>query len=388
MCKCMNMNLNFKQIVFEGDEHPKVNIICDVLTEGLRSQFRDIHSKNKKNVILQHCVSFPYIQTNLDSHIEIFSPLIPYGVRITLFFEKRYEDMSVFDEIVYMQPYPFTLDKINFEIENAEELIKNLSGYQFKIMFYRDINQHSGAGDLVGIDQALYEAPEKIKKKLSGLSISEAFDYCVYKSPKDLINVIHGGYGDLSVVVTVCAERFRKFSERIKSDYFYSDYGDYKYILEYNEKYSVLLRTETINKVTKFRKVAGCTDVINQYTANYVSEFQNLILELIEEVYISIVNDICFWNLKKDLFNLKEGAKKLIIETLLSTSEIKVECPQFEADYNSLIRNQYNLDTSFAEKAISIINKDLMNYLHEYLTRKEDLLSNAFLSCLDNGNKI
>ena len=333
-----------------------------------------------------HCNSVSHIESR--DYTEIYSPFVPYGVVITMLFSTRNIDFSCFDEIVYMQPYPFTLDRINSEIEDAEELIKDLSGYTLKIMLYRDLNQHSGEGDLVGIDQALKEAPDKIKEKLAGFSIADAIEYCVYNSPSDLINVIHGGCGNLSVAISVCTDRFRKYSDRISSDYFYSDYGDYKDILEFREfeKYSVLLQTESINIITKFRKVKGCNDIIYQYTCNYIDMFQPLILDFLEEVYVDIVGDICFWNLDKDLISLKEGAKKVIKKYLLETSKSKEKCPQYESEYNALIRNKLHLDTLFEEKAISLINEKLMDYLHAYLERKEELLSKPFLEVVDKGD--
>lgn len=142
------------------------------------------------------------------------------------------------------------------------------------------------------------------------------------------------------------------------------------------------MRPETINRVTKFRKVKGSDDVIKSYAKNYIVEFQDLVLELIEEVYMDIIKEICFWNLEKDVNSLREGAKRVIEKSLLRTSSVKEQCPQFESEYNEKIRNNLKLDTLFAEKAISLINEEMMEYLHTYLIRKEELLSNTF----DNWN--
>ena len=42
------MEKNYKKVLLEGDEVPKVNIICDVLHEGLRAEFRDAYNRDKK----------------------------------------------------------------------------------------------------------------------------------------------------------------------------------------------------------------------------------------------------------------------------------------------------------------------------------------------------
>lgn len=379
------MKRNYKEVLLEGDEVPKVNIICDVLHEGLRSEFRDAHNRNKKNVRLMHCDFTSYMKDN--DVIEVYSSHVPYGIVISMFFAERKVDVKKYDEIVYMEPYPFTLgEKIRAELEEINNYIKLNSKLQFKIMFYRNMNQKSGAGDIIGIDQALQEAPRYIKAYISEDSILNVIEYCVYRTPKDLIDMVHGGFGNLSALAVACTERFRQYANRIDPTLFFSEYGDYKDVLEFKnyDKYAPLLQTESINKVTKFRKVKGSNDVLKTYVRNYIMEYQDLLMDLIEEVYVEIVKDIYFWDLEKDIRNLKEGAKKMIKKCLMGVSGAKEKCPQFESDYNDRIRNTLKLDVLFEEKAISLVNKEMMEYLHKYLTRKEELLSKAFLNGVDN----
>lgn len=381
------MEKNYKKVLLEGDEVPKVNIICDVLHEGLRTEFRDAHNRDKKSVRLMHCDTVSYIEYN--DVLEIYSSLVPYGIVISMFFMANTVDVKKYDEIVYMEPYPFTFgEKIRTELDEINNYVKTNSRIQFKIMFYRNKNQKSGAGDIIGIDQALQEAPDHIKAYISDDSILKEIEYCVYKTPKDLLEMVHGGFGNLSVVAVACTERFRQYKSRINSKHFFSEYGDYKDALEFKnyDKYAPLLQAESINRITKFRKVKGSNNVIRTYVENYIREFQDLLLDLIEEVYVEVVKDICFWDLEKDVKNLKEGAKKQIEESLSSISSAKEKCPPFESDYNERIRNTLKLDTLFEEKAISLVNEEMMVYLHQYLIRKEELLSNTFSFGFDNWN--
>lgn len=379
------MEKNYKKVLIEGDEVPKVNIICDVLHEGLRAEFRDAHNRDKKSVRLMHYDATSYIEYN--DVLEIHSSLVPYGIVISMFFTENKVDVNKYDEIVYMEPYPFTLgEKIRAELDEINKYVKMNSRIHFKIMFYRNVNQKSGVGDIIGIDQALQEAPDRIKANIYDDSILEAIDYCVYKTPKDLIEMVHGGFGNLSLVAVACTERFRQYKSRINSNYFFREYGDYKDVLENHDKYAPLLQAESIDRITKFQRVKGSNDVVRTYVQNYIIEFQDLLTDLIEEVYIEVVKDICFWDLEKDIKNLKEGAKKLIKKSLLSISSAKEKCPQFESDYNERIRNTLNLDTLFKEKAISLVNREMMEYLHTYLIRKEELLSKTFSFGFGNRN--
>ena len=78
------MDMNYKNVLIEGDEVPKINIICDVLNEGQRAEFRDLYNRDKKNVKLMHCYSDSFIEYNDD--ITVCSPLVPYGVVIFMIF--------------------------------------------------------------------------------------------------------------------------------------------------------------------------------------------------------------------------------------------------------------------------------------------------------------
>ena len=50
-----------------------------------------------------------------------------------------------------MEPYPFTLgEKIRAEMDQINNYVKMNSRIQFKIMFYRNVNQKSGVGDIIG----------------------------------------------------------------------------------------------------------------------------------------------------------------------------------------------------------------------------------------------
>ena len=381
------MEKNYKKVLIQGDEVPKVNMICDVLHEGLRVEFRDIHNRDKKNIRLQHCNTVSFIECN--DVLDIYSSLIPYGIVIYMFFTENKVDMKNYDQVVYLEPYPFTLgEKIRAELDEVKNYVKLNSMIQFKIMFYRNVNQKSGVGDIIGIEQALKEAPDYIKANIYDNSILDVVEYCVYRTPKDLIKMVHGGFGNLSVLVAACTERFMQYTARISSNHFFSEYGDYKEVLEFKnyDKYACLLDVNEINKLTKFVNVRGSDDVVKSYVKNYILKFQDLLMDLLEEVYTDIIRGICFWDLDKDISNLKEGAKKLIQKSLMNFSNTEKKCPQFESDYNEEIRNVLKLDTLFEERVISLVNREMMEYLHEYLIRKEKLLSKTFLCGFDNGD--
>ena len=325
-----------------------------------------------------NCNGYSNIDYNKNP-VEVYSPYIPYGVAITMDFEDGSINYQDYDEIIYMQPYPFTLYDGNRKLDEADKLFYNYSDKKYKILFYRDINQRSGDGDLAGIDQALKEAPERIRSKLGNTAIAKSIEFCVYKTPMDFISILHGGCGNLNMSLLSCKKRFEDFSNKLED--FKGEYGNYRFILE---DYYDLIDETKINYLTKFNKVKGCTDIINKYTSNYINEFNKDIMRFIEEVYRENIKDICFWNLDKDIQSLKNGAEKFIKEELLSSAACKEKCPDTEAEYNNIIRVKYKLDTNFEKKADSLIKDGLMNYIYDYLKRKEEVLSKHFLRDFDS----
>ena len=108
-------------------------------------------------------------------------------------------------------------------------------------------------------------------------------------------------------------------------------------------------------------------------------------MRFVEEAYYESVKDICFWDLDRDIENLKNGVEKYIEQELRSLAVCKEKCPETEAEYNNLIRVKYKLDTNFEKKVKLLINNGLMNYMYDYLKRKEELLSRSVLSDLDRN---
>lgn len=362
----------FRRVLFEGEEHPKINIICDTLYEGLRAEFRDYHNGHKKNIIILHSSGNAHIDFGKNP-MEVYSPYIPHGIAITMNFENSSANYWDYDEIIYMQPYPFTLHNVIHELDDADKLFRDNPGKKYKIMFYRDINQHSSEGDLVGIDQALEEAPMKIRSTLGNTTIAKSMEFCIYRTPMDFIHILHGGCGNIGMSLLSCIERFKKF--RTKLEEFKSEEGDYKFILE---GYPELNDETKINNITKYKRVKGCSNIIRKYTRNYADEFHKDITRFIDEVYHEAVKDVCFWDLDKDIESLKKGAEKYIEQELLSSAACKEKCPDTEAEYNSLIRVKYSLDTKFVKKVRMLIDSGLMNFMYDYLKQKEELLSKPF----------
>ena len=62
-------------------------------------------------------------------------------------------------------------------------------------------------------------------------------------------------------------------------------------------------------------------------------------------------------------------------------------CPAAEAEYNN-VRNEHKMDVRFCEEAVSLIKDGLMNYMYEYLKRKEGLLSEAFKAARDEMQSV
>ncbi len=385
------MERQFRKVLIEGDEDSKINIICSTLHEGLRISLKEYYDTHKRDIVLMNCEGVAYIDFE-KGPIEIYSPYMPYGAAVFM----NLDDMGIkdktcygeYDEIIFIQPFPFALadapDKLIDSIDNNPENV----GKKYKIMLYRNVDK-IGAGGLVGIDEAVEQAYGQIKDHLAqngGQMIADAVELCEYTEPMDLIKILHGGCGDLRMPsLKLCEKKLDSFSESLEN--FKEEWGEYKYILlDYGRLTDVL----EINRITTFDAVKGCPNIIERYVYNYINKFKNDIMELVEKVYCKTVGDICFWDMDKDIGNLQKGAEDCIRQGLLKLKDGKggnMGCPAAEAEYNN-VRNEHKMDVRFCEEAVSLIKDGLMNYMYEYLKRKEGLLSEAFKAARDEMQSV
>ena len=124
-----------------------------------------------------------------------------------------------YDQILFIQPYPFALSEQNSEIEHLEKYLRmddRLKCTAFKIVFYRDINRRSGTGDLDDIEQVLKNAKTILSEEYRNTVKEKLVEFCTYTSSSDWNKITHGTSKTLSVASELCLKRFRSWCSMIE----------------------------------------------------------------------------------------------------------------------------------------------------------------------------
>lgn len=365
------MSESFQKILILGEEHPKVNIICDLLPPVQKASFRDLIAQNKIDVILRHCDGISRFSKSLDM-IEVLSREIPYGVEIKVDYSHSIWTDKDYDQLLFIQPYPFTTEEKNSELVHLEkylEMNKKLKITSCKIVFYHDNNQRSGSGDLDDIQNVLNKAKETLINEYKGSFKENILEYCTYRSTSDWLRIIHSSHKILSAAIELSSKKYSKWCEAIET-------FDIEYDLEFYTEPDYL-KEEAFLRVKDFSNVNHSDNVAKKYLDNYKSFYMNKILDFADELYKTFIDEICFWDIELDLSILNKEIHSVIDKTILKNFP-KKECPKTKAEYNHEILNKLNLDTKFAQAIITFIKEDLKTILLEYIYNKKEVLSSVF----------
>ena len=365
----------FEKVLFLGDAVPKINFICDLISEAHKVQFRDWINTPCQKVILHSCECNSLLERTQDI-IWIGSQWIPQGVEITVLFENLNWTSDIYDQVIFIQPYPFTLNSFNQELEKIRTNLfvhSRLKITSYKVMFYRDFMQQSVAGESDDIESVLQNAPnqleKELKKELDGEMIAKLLQYRIYRDPRNIISILHGSNRLLRATTELSIEHLQNLKDSL--EIFSEDYGEYQSRLLYYEE----LTSENLNSLTRFENVKGCSDVSQRYLELYCDAYEDKICCFAKEVYESIIRPVCFWNLERDIDNLEIGIRELLHKELTMKSLNSIPCPPDKMKYNQIIRNQYAYDTTFLQEAHKFIKSTLMKYIYKILKEKERLLS-------------
>lgn len=374
----------FERVLLLGDAVPKTNLVCDLLTEAQKVQFREWMNTHYPKVSLYSCESVSSLEQRKDE-IVIQSPWIPQGLNITVLFENADWTGDDYDQVLFIQPYPFTLKDFNQELEKIRKHLfarRKLRIASYKVLFYRDYMQKSVSGESDTIELVLQNAPkqleEELKKTADSEMITKLLQYRVYQHPKDMLSILHGSSNTLQAVTEISMEHLRDWEYDLND--FTEPYGEYqKCLMGYPE-----LTSENLNDLTRFEKVKGSPDVPQRYFELYCESYQEKISSFVKEVYEGMIRPVCFWDLERDTSYLIQNVHKLLRTELIVHMSEKIPCPPDKAAYTSIIRNQYECDTKFLQAAQKFITSKLMDYIYQYLRKKEELLSGYLKSSVTN----
>ena len=342
-----------------------------MLQENLRYNLREQVRRFKPNVVVQRSENFfDSIKFFTDKMVQMNTTLLPFGIELYVDFSLENEYNTKYDTIIFLLPWPYKTDS-NVQTISTFFNVKLLEGTavntSFKAVFFRDINQRTGATDVDNIDDALFTSEEVLLNEFDNDILKKLIEFYIYKSPNDLINILSGNVKTLIVVSEIIKDKFSKWHEKIAS-------FEFEYDLSYEVDYQdMLLEPSYFDQIKKFESVKGSRDIMGTYISNYSRKFFDTMFKCVENIYKEYVESICFWDLKKDLSILERNFKDFYFKEIRRDSQI-YKCPKTIAEYQNIL-TQTKLDVIFSENIENFIKIKMKKFILHYIEEKEKILA-------------
>jgi len=364
-------NIYFKKILIVGDENSKLNFLCSMLQENLRYNLREQVRRFKPNVVVQRSENFfDSIKFLTDKMVQMNTTLLPFGIELYVDFSLENEYNKKCDTIIFLLPWPYKTDS-NVQTISSFFNVKLLEGTavntSFKAVFFRDINQRTGATDIDNIDDALFTSEEVLLNEFDNDIFKKMIEFYIYENPDDLIHILSGNVKTLTVVSEITKDKFSRWREKIAS--FEIDY-DLSYVIDYQD---MLLEASYFDQIKKFEKVKGSRDIMGTYINNYYYKFFDTMIKCVEENYKGYIEYICFWDLEEDLRILKRKFISFYFKEIGRDAHV-YSCPKTKAEYQNLL-TQTKLDVIFSENIKNFIKIKMKKFILDYIEEKEKILT-------------
>lgn len=367
-----------RKILLVGDEEPLKHFVYDLISEKSRSDLSRLTENSKPVLYLRYTESFyDLVAENVkEKSVDIFSPYVPFGTVIKAPLSFAEWENSECDMILFLFAWPFnTEDKVRM-LKGIDNRITDNPDYintAYKVVLYHDKYQRTAVNDIVGVGQAMNEAPEKIRQKLKVIGAdvaSEVLEYEIFCGAEKLVSIASGTSRVLSSFMPINSRRFMKWLE--KTEYVEDDYDLFCY-LEKEE----LMKTEMTVSITSFSSVKGSNDVMKSYAELYIKRNFKSVFNLFKKIYTDTIKDICFWDLNRDLENHRKKLEKFCIDNLTKDT-LNIKCPTTLSEYQAIIRNKNNCDTRFGELVSELVLTGIKKYILDALNEKRKIIAPFF----------
>lgn len=372
----------FKNVVIVGDRSTKLDFVCEFLNKTSRACLEKLCQDTFTAVEVIHSEDFADTITadRTTNNILVLSAVFPNGIKLSADLSETdwiyCPNAQDADLILFIEAFPFTNDALAAKIELIETYIMNeldnnfFHNVQFRVIFFKNKNQHFGDTDKVGIDEALKYAPgymidrlEKSSKCM--LPVSTIIDFKVYDNVDDMIELVSWNMKTFKTLTAVSMEKFKQW--RADIDYYCENYKQ-----EYDYQFADSLRFEVIhNRINKFTAVKGSNDIMRRYAENYYHKCFIEIKKIALELYRQSVYGICFWDLEKDIAMLDNKLDRLCLSTL--NFKEQSPCPKLQAEYQKILTEE-KIDIRFSERIQGLEQDDVPKCVYQYLKKKEEIL--------------
>lgn len=379
------MKYSNRNVLVVGELNEKLSFIGEFLGERSKTILREKVRNGSEYITVKNSESFFDRIIPTDNGIEIYSALVPFG--INLYFDSSEDNWtaSPFSDIgmvLFAEGYPFTTDSLMKNLLDIEEFLdkrsKKSNNICFRVLFHKERNRRFAAGDLVGIDEALKNAPNEVKRSLverrndyeCSLPLDELVDFVSFSDITDIPKALVSGGKTMKYTAALSRECYRKW---LDSRFLV----DQEYAIKLME-YTDLTDPELIyNRITKYELVKGSRNIAEQYAINYYNAFAPKLHKLASEFYTEHIFEICFWNMEHDLSILNKRLDDLYSKKISNVGRISFSCPSSREEYNYMCSTTH-LDIHFSSAVNEFVKKSISELIKKHLDEKEAALSVIF----------
>ena len=223
------------------------------------------------------------------------------------------------------------------------------------------------------IDVSLQNAANLICQEIADPVVEKLLEFSVYQNKKNFMDLFVGKGKILTAFDIISFQTYYKWKNE-NFDEFKNDYDLEMIVCEDD-----FLDAQNLNQITCFSSVQGSKNVIQTYADNYYRKFFEKFLNIVKELYIHCIEPICFWNLDADLKILQNQIIKLYTNEFADYCKqfpSIIACPYSEREYQEVIKNQYKYDIKFYGKISDFLKNIIVDFVFDYLNRKEKILKN------------
>lgn len=400
------MNAEFRRILIVGEHKDKIEFIKEFLFGYAPVQLEELFRKKEKNdnvcIQLKHCFDY-HCRINYDKeNIMIESFHFPAGIILEADMnpEQQWLDSPLASScgmVLFLLSYPW---KTAGFLENLHRIPEHLGNntfcypVQYCAVMWINPNQHFGATDLINPEKIIEELPYEINKTLKQSSetafLASVLEYPVFRDYHDfwkILSVSGKMQTFLEEEARINLEKLHQKIEEFPSEYFskHPDYLGlylYDFPLDLQEKFENLTNQETFRQLTSFSAVRGSGNIIQRYRDNYYRQYADIIYRAASEIYQLNIQDICFWDLEKDIKQLYAEIENSYQK--LFKNEKATACPDTQREYQNILHNN-KYDIHFIEETICFIQDGMMRVIYEHILKKEKTLSSILYSKTSGG---
>lgn len=304
-----------------------------------------IFSEFTQNVILRHSDQFTDSITEDNGSMIISSYMSIPNIDIVVFRDgpdfsqsaEKYGDGNY----VFLEGFPFITEFLVRSLEKyIPEICMNDPFAEISVVLFDDDTMHFGATDLDNRDSAIKKALGEIRNAV-GADLSERIsNISVCKDSIDMFRTIRPVSAFDMLVQRkgrdVCCSWVRNVLECTDAMVSILGIGE---ISRIKEEY--VGNIYLLNEVCDFRRLEkSCNDLLKHYSDQFYEKYYAETENILCDFYSSNVEEVCFWNLDKDIQSLRKSLRQNYSEVMYPKNLKKVG---FFYD-NNLTQNQNNVN--------------------------------------------